>query len=78
MPAETATPEHEKLYEDALAVINLLFSDNSVTEKVTQDSLHELRGEIDTMLDALGSPEEDLSTGGETVQEILDDDEPED
>jgi hypothetical protein len=59
MPNDNATTTHEKLYEDALNAINLLFSDNTVAEVTTRKSLAELKGEINVMLDALGEDMED-------------------
>lgn len=61
------TPIHEKLYEDALAAVNLLFSDNTVEAIDTRNSLVELKGEINIMLDALG---DDVEEEAQEVEEL--------
>jgi polyhydroxyalkanoate synthesis regulator phasin len=45
--------DHEQLYEKALQAINDLFSDTSVPQSTTAESLHGLIDEIRTMLDSL-------------------------
>jgi hypothetical protein len=75
MPADAPTTGHEKLYEDALNAINLLFSDNSVSEVTTRASLVELKGEINVMLDALGVDLEDEAVSDEELLEEEDDEE---
>ena len=65
---------HEKLYEDALNAVNLLFSDNTVDAQQTRESLLELSGEIRIMLAALGS---DLGDEAQPSSEELEEDEEE-
>jgi hypothetical protein len=45
--------EHVDLFEAAKKALNDLFSDRSVAQAETRDSLEELRDEIDSMLDTL-------------------------
>jgi hypothetical protein len=74
MPSLTPTTIHEKLCEDALNAINLVFGDNSVDPTVTLQSLLDLKEEVTVMIQALG---EDLGTEAQamTDEELLDEDE---
>jgi hypothetical protein len=44
---------NDELYEKAVEAITALFSDTSVSKSETAQSLNDLKGEIDVMLDAL-------------------------
>ena len=46
---------HEKLYEQAKTAIDKVFADTSVDSETTEDSLKDLRGYIQVLLDALGT-----------------------
>lgn len=50
--------DHDTLYEKAVEAITALFSDQSVSSTQTRESLEELIGEIEVMLDALNSDAE--------------------
>jgi hypothetical protein len=45
--------DHVELVLRAKAALDRVFSDRSVSRKTTKDSLEELKGEIDIMLDTL-------------------------
>ena len=45
--------EHDELVEAAQEAINKVFGDRSVPISVTRDSLEELRGDIDIILETL-------------------------
>lgn len=45
--------EHDELVEEARRALNKVFGDQSVGREKTAESLRELRGDIDVMLDTL-------------------------
>lgn len=45
--------DHDELLEAAKTALNAVFGDQSVSQAKTRESLHELRGDIDVMLDTL-------------------------
>jgi hypothetical protein len=74
MPTDSTTTGHEKLYENALNAINLLFSDNSVSEVTTREGLVELKEELNIMIQALG---EDMEAEAVSAEELLEEEEEE-
>jgi len=44
---------NEKLYDEALAAINRMFSDRSVSPETTRENLRGLRDEIEMLIDAI-------------------------
>lgn len=46
-------PNHTKLVEDAKEAIKNVFNDRSVDQDTTRESLEELKGEIEILVDTL-------------------------
>ncbi len=44
---------NERLYDEALAAINRMFSDRSVSRETTRENLRGLRDEIELLIDAI-------------------------
>ena len=44
---------NEKLYDEALAAINRMFSDRNVSPETTRENLRGLRDEIEMLIDAI-------------------------
>ncbi len=44
---------NERLYDEALAAINRMFSDRSVSPEKTRENLRGLRDEIELLIDAI-------------------------
>ena len=51
--------KHDNLVEAAKEAVNKVFGDQSVSRATTRESLEEIAGDIEILLDSLGSDEDE-------------------